>query len=144
MLNPVYAENVRPQFLHSASQGLSEDKYNNVICSMPSCPSTTQWMMLCIMTKLSLPAEFRNCGLQCSLCLFTVVSHGKVEAWAFAFLLVVLCSRPKNTWTRVFTGPELLIGFHSCLLLTDRESPPQEGLALIKSSARFRKTWLFV
>ena len=73
-----------------------------------------------------------------------LILHRKVKARIFAFPPVVPLSWPRNTWRRVFTGPEPLIGFHSCPPLTDREIPPQEGWTLIKSSARFRKTWLFV
>ena len=133
-------------YTHSASQGLSKDKWNNAICSIQVCPPTTQWKMLCTLTKLSLQLNLETTAYSASYVYsqWYLILHRTVEAWAFVFLLVVPLSRPRNTWRRVFTGPELLIVFHSCLPLTDIESPPQAGSALIKSSARFRKTWLFV
>lgn len=132
--------------MHFASQGFSEDEWNNVICSMQACPLTTQWKMLCIMTKRSLQLNLETAAdsVSCVYSQWYLILHREVEARAFAFLPVVPLSWPRNTWRRVFTGPEPLIGFRSCPPLTDRESPPQEGWDLIKSSARFRKTWLFV
>lgn len=115
---------------------------------MPSVQSksTTQWKMLCVMSKLSLPLHMWTAAHSASYVYshWQPILHRTVEAWAFAFLLVVPLSWPRNTWRRVLTGPEPLIGFPSCPPRTGRESTPPEGSALIKGSARFRKTWLFV
>lgn len=87
-------------------------------------------------------AEFRNCPWQCFLCLFTVL-WDRVEAWAFAFLIGVLLSWPRNTWRGVSLAwsPDRIPFMPATHC---RRKSPAAGPALIKSSAWLRKTWLFV
>lgn len=90
------------------------------------------------MTKLSLQLNLETAAYSASYVYsqWYLILHRKVEAWAFTFLLLVPLSWPRNTWRRVFTGPEALIGFHSCPPLTDRESPPTRSRSSHKEPCR--------
>lgn len=59
--------------IHPASQGLSEDKWNNAICSTQVHPPNSVKDAMCYDQAFS-SAEFSNYSSQCLLCLFTVPS----------------------------------------------------------------------
>lgn len=116
---------------------------------MPSVQSksTTQWKMLCVMSKLFSSAACGNRSLQCLLCLFTLVANVAQDSGGLGICIsppgsTLLAKKHMKKGLQLAPGP--FIGFHSCSPRTGRLSLPQEGSALIKSSARFGKTWLFV